>query len=305
VSFRIDDFDQLSGKTTRMNPVRVVGALTAVNQGNQASIDWAAPGTNEALEVDADPTALDFTTFESVQFRVSLGSGGFLAPDVLDFSVSVVDALGQESARVKLSDFVKLDMNGTGARKLFQTVRIPMSAFTAVDLKMAKTVRFTFDQTASGKLMLANLWLVKSRASIGVPPVAPTEDPLANALTRARSSVMSRVLAVRPDVVRVSPTKTSATITMVANAPILGNEPGYKVTVKSEVPFLPQDSLLTLVVNGKTYTASQIEDYKDLKSVSFYLNDAEYRAAKVTSAVKAAIVYGSLSNTSKVWDIKF
>lgn len=300
VSFRIDDFDQRDGKTSRRNDQRVLGALQVENQGERAELNWAQSSSSEAFEIDADPVALNFTPYESLEFRVSLGNRVHLAPGSLDFSVSLIDVLGVESARLKLSDFVALDTNGSDTRLLFQTVRIPLSVFKSVDLTMTKTVRFTFDQTKNGRVYLANLWLVKPRPSF--------ELLASQSSSFSRSGLQKSFNDHNFEPITIRAHRSKARWLREESSRNRDGEIQYRLSIESEVPFLPQDSLLSLKLGERTIVRSQIDDYKTLKKVSFLVTEGEYREVMTHNLSRAQIYYGGMGippeSSSQVWSIR-
>ncbi len=303
VSYRIDEFTQEKGKTSRMNEERVLGALMVQNVGEQSQVEWAQASNGNAFEIDAHSGPMDFTAFDTVEFRASLGEGVILTSGEADFSISLVDSFGKESNRVKLSDFAELDTNGTDARKLFQAVRIPLSAFSGFDAKMGKTVRFTFDRVASGKVFLSNLWLVKARSSIPATLASYSTETLPMTQSSVKRILQER--GPRTKITRIKPSRSKTKWVREEHTEAGPSRSGFRFRVSSEVPFLPKDSLLTLVVGDKHFVASRFEDYKTLKTVSFFVSDKDYRAIQRLNDRTAHVVYNSMTTTSQIWDVQF
>jgi len=79
-------------------------------------------------------------------------------------------ANGDLSDSIKLCNYAKLDRSvggfspqtGTGVfRPLLQTVRVPLSAFTNADLTQVRGIKFTFNESPTGSVYLANLRFTK------------------------------------------------------------------------------------------------------------------------------------------------
>ena len=235
---------------------------------------------------------MDATPYASLDFRVSLGGGTYLnAP--MNFSVSLVDSLGQVSRSVKLTDLALIQNNGHPYTKLYQTVRVPLAAFTGVDPALMKTVRLTFDQTASGKIYLANVWLVKA----GVSAPIPAPDPAPLAAFERETPAPQEILSVSHT--KITARKEPSRFGGLLNVLGLGVDSGGEITVESDVPFLPKDELLTLKVGGQEIRDVRIDDYDTLRKVTFTPSASQWSALTAGSAVHVG--YGK--HLSRVWDV--
>jgi len=119
-----------------------------------AQIDWTSADPGRFLQVNVtDPgEGRDLSLYSTLDFRVSrqLSQPDFLSST--DFSISLVDADGVESGRVRLSDYT--DLTGPVGVELFftstrhpilQTARIPLTDFAGADPSRFRGVRFSFD----------------------------------------------------------------------------------------------------------------------------------------------------------------
>ena len=121
---------------------------------------WDAAGASLSFGVGRrDVSWFDFLSFRVGQrYRSSddLNRGG-----AQDLSVSLVDSSGASSPPIRVSTYVALhpvDAVGINTRSAMQTVRVPLRAFTAngsaLNLSRLATIRFDFDQSASGELII-------------------------------------------------------------------------------------------------------------------------------------------------------
>ncbi len=115
----------------------------------------------------------DVSRFEALQFRVGVNfsDNRNLAQQAQDFTVELTDGRGI-SASVRVSEVSKslyyppgLHLSDSLPRLTLNGVRIPLSVFTGVALQDIRSVRFKFDQTQSGALLLADLAFVATPKS--------------------------------------------------------------------------------------------------------------------------------------------
>jgi hypothetical protein len=101
--------------------------------------------------------------FQAVQFRVSVNFADprNVADLAQDFSVVLTDAAGAVSS-VRVSDFSSALFFPPGSvgpvpKVVLNTVRIPLSAFTGVNLNNIRSVQFKFDQRFRGALLITDV----------------------------------------------------------------------------------------------------------------------------------------------------
>jgi len=141
-------------------------------------VNWLAAGPNTFYQDNWAPPdeGLDVSSFQNLDFRVSR------QPNVVDnppnpagrttFSIQLVLANGLSNA-VSLCKYI--DLRGpvgytrcvaqpsgpcvfqAGSHFILQTVRIPLGDFGNVDLTKVRGVRFSFNNTSSGSINLANI----------------------------------------------------------------------------------------------------------------------------------------------------
>ncbi|MBK8683409.1 MAG: PKD domain-containing protein [Bacteroidetes bacterium] len=104
----------------------------------------------------------DFTQFDAIQFRASVNFVD--ASTALDFNVELIDADGNSSV-VSVSDYSNAlffppgDFGSTLPRIMHNTIKIPLADFTGVDLSAITNVRFDFDETTLGAILISDLLL--------------------------------------------------------------------------------------------------------------------------------------------------
>ena len=127
---------------------------------SQLELGWSAPG---AFLDNAIPAgAGDFTPFSVVTFRTALtftDGRNFVAQD--DFDVQLTDSAGQTAA-APVSAWSKALVYPPGKivrlpKVEMQSVRIPLSAFTGVDLTHIVSVKLVFDRQPMGAILLTDL----------------------------------------------------------------------------------------------------------------------------------------------------
>lgn len=143
---------------------------------SQLRLNWFNDGTTKQFRNDF-PYPLDVTKFQSFQFRAQQNYEG-VGPAVnpvgqsQDFSVVLTDFLNR-SATVRVGSQSRAlyyppgDTPGIAdppgieivivPRIVLNTIRLPLSAFSGVDLRRVKSVRFVFDRKPQGSLLVSDI----------------------------------------------------------------------------------------------------------------------------------------------------
>jgi hypothetical protein len=105
----------------------------------------------------------DASGFQVLQFRVSLNYNDTrnTSGATQNFSIAITDGAGTTSV-IRVSDYSNALFFPPGSvasvPKIFlNTVRIPLSAFTGVNLTDIRSIQFRFDQLAQGALQISDL----------------------------------------------------------------------------------------------------------------------------------------------------
>ncbi len=134
---------------------------------------WTATTAQYANTLPAG--SRDVSAFRVLQFRVSVNFDDGRNPvgAVQDMSVRLVDGDSQ-AASVRVSDHstaLYYPPGGVGPvpKVILNTVRIPLSAFTGINLADVRAVQFRFDQTPSGAVLASDIAFADS--GTGLPPL--------------------------------------------------------------------------------------------------------------------------------------
>jgi hypothetical protein len=139
-------------------------------------VDWLSSGSNTYYQNNWAPAGggLDVSSFQNLDFRISrqLNVVDHNPPGRTTFSIQLVLANGLSNA-VSLCKYIDLRGPVAGMRcapqqgggcitetnyhPILQTVRIPLADFGNVDLTKVRGVRFSFNNTSSGSINLANI----------------------------------------------------------------------------------------------------------------------------------------------------
>jgi hypothetical protein len=135
------------------DPVRLAASVTwkETSASRQMRMNWAKAGSGR-----------DVSGFQMLEFDLARSalSEGESVSESTDFSVILVDSSEHVSATVKVTDFA--NVAGPVGHKILQTVRVPLRAFSGVELGSIRSVVFRFDRIDRGQLYLSQLRFAKS-----------------------------------------------------------------------------------------------------------------------------------------------
>ena len=109
------------------------------------------------------PTAYhDLTAYESILFRATVNYNTYTLTAPLNFTVQLVDSFGNTSGQTTHSVSNVLfhepgTQTGDLPKDLFNTIRIPLAGFSGVDMTKIVSVKFLFDQSAAGAVLISDL----------------------------------------------------------------------------------------------------------------------------------------------------
>jgi hypothetical protein len=152
----------LPGQPNARQPHTTPSARAPARRGlSQLRLAWDEASASYQNELPED--ARDVSGYYAFQFRAGVN---FVDQDrnteaLKDFSVTLVDGAGN-TASTPVSRWSEALFYPPGKyrvlpRVLLHTIRIPLSAFTGVDLTDIRSVRFDFDQQARGFLLVSDL----------------------------------------------------------------------------------------------------------------------------------------------------
>ena len=158
--------------------VAVLGLSQLEVQWNSAD-DWYRNDIPEFMQ--------DFTNFDAVQFRASVNFDTSPLDSPLDFQVELTDGSGASSA-LTVSDYSSAlffppgDYGTTLPRTMHNTIRIPVEDFTGVDLSNIAFIRFLFNESGNGGVLISDL-TVSSGEEVVFPPIAAFESDVTETCT--------------------------------------------------------------------------------------------------------------------------
>lgn len=108
------------------------------------------------------PSFQDVSAFDAIQLRgaVSFQSPANIRGASQDMTITLEDGTNSASTTVSLassSGLLYYPPGGFFPHLMLNTIRIPLTNFSGVDLTSVRTVRFDFDQSASGALMISDV----------------------------------------------------------------------------------------------------------------------------------------------------
>jgi hypothetical protein len=280
-NFVVDNFNKATGTSSENVPNQssgltqyIHGAASSSHDSTQraASVNWSSSGGFLQVNAAAVGNSVDVSNFRTLQFRVALRCFGALcssSPDPtgdVDFSISLVNGDDTRSAPIALKSVavVRRPVGSFTTNSILQTVRIPLSDFTGINLSTFRGVRFSFDKTSASSIFLANVGLTKQAAGPGgliVTAQAEADTSGSAAISVADSqSDSNRIVAIR----RVaSPTGKAAA--------------AVEIELSSTRLFPIGDALPTLTIGARSFTLSRFPTGKTDHLV-FTLEADEYAA---------------------------
>ena len=151
-----------AGQSTARQPHTTVSARATTVRGlSQLRTGWSATTAN--YRNDLPTGARDVSGFTWLTFRVSVNFADTRNPSGIgqNFSVVLTDGTGATSSVTvnSFSDVLFYPPGTTGPvpKVLLNTARIPVSAFSGVNLSDIRSVQFRFDQSPSGALLISDV----------------------------------------------------------------------------------------------------------------------------------------------------
>jgi len=154
--------------------------------GSAAVLDvgWVAP--TATVRADLDPAGVDVSGYDGLRFRVAFPADARNdRRDRQDASLRLTDTTGA-SATVPVGAFSSAFARRPDSvvrHAVLNGVRVPLSAFTGVDLTAVRSVEVRFDRTPSGRALLSDLAFTSEGTGeqvgppAGAAPSGPIDDP--------------------------------------------------------------------------------------------------------------------------------
>jgi type IX secretion system substrate protein/PKD domain-containing protein len=136
------------------------GSLGAVGGLAQMSMQW--DDTTEWYQNDVPAAYQDLTPYEAVQFRSSVNFTTSVFGDSLDFTVQLIDSAGGIGSQVVGNHshalfFQRGTTTGYLPKVVMNTIQIPLSAFTGVNLTKVRHIRFLYNRSTAGALVVSDI----------------------------------------------------------------------------------------------------------------------------------------------------
>jgi hypothetical protein len=150
-----------STQATTRQPHTVVSARSTLRGLSQLRTGWGAFGSTYTNDLPLG--ARDVSGFQALQFRVSVNFSDTrnASGTAQNFSIVLTDGAGViRSVRVgdvSTALFYPPGSVGPVPKVLLNTVRIPLASFAGVNLSDIRSVKFNFDQTGAGALLITDL----------------------------------------------------------------------------------------------------------------------------------------------------
>lgn len=106
----------------------------------------------------------DISYYQSLIFRTAVNHNDVLATAKSDFTVQLIDSAGNTSGQPvsKYSHALYYEPGSASAKILFNTVNIPLNAFSGIDMTKMKYIRFVFNDVDTGSVLISDLAFVSS-----------------------------------------------------------------------------------------------------------------------------------------------
>jgi hypothetical protein len=149
-----------STQSTNRQPHTTPSARSTLRGLSQLRTGWSANGATYTINLPVGTG--NVSGFQALQFRVSVNFSDTRNPNAAqNFTVVLVDGAGAQSS-VRVGDvstvlFYPPGTTGPVPKVLLNTARIPLTAFTGVNLTDIRSVQFRFDQTTQGALLISDL----------------------------------------------------------------------------------------------------------------------------------------------------
>ncbi len=127
--------------------------------------------TMDWYQNDIPAASQNLTLVDGVQFRAALRYNECTPGQNLDFTVQLIDSAGAVSSqRVHNYSYSLFYQPGTYANLLpkvmFNTIRLPISSFTGINLAKVRKVKFLFNKSPAGSILISDLAFVNSKCGL-------------------------------------------------------------------------------------------------------------------------------------------
>ncbi|GAA4467226.1 hypothetical protein GCM10023093_22720 [Nemorincola caseinilytica] len=140
----------------------------ATGQKGLAQMGLRWDNATDQYQNDIPASQQDITYMEALQFRAAIRYDQSVTGLDLDYTVQLIDSAGAVSSqKVHDHSYALYYPPGTHAtylpKVMFNSIRIPISSFTGIDLKKVRKVKFLFDRSAAGSILISDLSFVAKK----------------------------------------------------------------------------------------------------------------------------------------------
>lgn len=141
---------------------------------SQLAVEWNSP--DDWYRNSIPSYMKDFTQFKSLQFRASVNFDESPLDVALNFKVQLIDNTGAIGSLEVVDYSAALyfppgDFGTTLPRTMHNTISLPVEDFTGVDLTNIVAIRFLYDESASGAILISDLSMTGDEELV-FPPIA-------------------------------------------------------------------------------------------------------------------------------------
>ncbi|MCM2281590.1 MAG: hypothetical protein NDI61_07060 [Bdellovibrionaceae bacterium] len=266
---RFESFNQPTGVNSHgeLNSAAGVQIEHGLNPGaksHHARIQWTRAGTDVFFQSNwaAPGQARSMAGFATLDFRVSRSSDLQVNSDPLtDFSIQLVHQDESLSESVPVSQFSQV-RGPVHSLNLYQTVRIPLSAFPQAQLEKARGIRFMFDRTRQGEIFIKSIRLA-TRSNIEdtfTAPVRLTRASWKKANDRIRAEILRYSTQYKADLRLRTNRAFISTTRLEKNSPQLLGQDVVEMVIFSLTRFPVIEDLPVLMIGQKEFRAIRFDN---------------------------------------------
>lgn len=283
----LEDFTQRAGYST-FN-VQNIHSRVTVTHGTisehdpalqAATIRWTSGGASTYFQTNfaASGSGFDLRSYTLLDFRIGRAKDALNIESSTQVNVQLVNADNSLSDTVAASGFGDEMVGPVGGpygeyHQMLTTVRIPLAYFGSAKLSAIRGVRFTFADTPTGSIYLANVRTTQSTLA-GTPSI-----PLAPLSAQASNLASGTTNLTLPGTRAVSLARAVTTGNIVASIKTTATGNQIEFTLTSTTPFLARNAKLVLDV-GDQQSVLGLYPKSDLKRVVFTLDKTAFDLAQ-------------------------
>jgi len=275
-----DDFTNQTGNTYTTQNVQFSISGVAQHDTSQqaAAVSWNAANANTFFQTNA-AAPVDLSLHKTLDFRIARQCGDAACRQrgpqwntTTNFSIQLVTGNdGSVSSSAQLQDYVSLTgpvgslvaFAGATPHPMMITARIPLSIFSGADLTKVRGVRFTFDDTNTDQIFIANVRASSVSGLTGSSLLAAEALPVDDTPLQTDNT---------PDQNNVNSMKT------VAASSALNGQSGVEISLNSNRSFLPTGEVLMLQIGSQQVDLSRYADNGSINQITFVLTQEQFAA---------------------------